>query len=183
MGGQLPPVSASQLKLVLERVCLNVQLSTYFCNNSLLLLALLLLRADPALRLWFLQGPQGSLLLAALQLYGCGRTPLHDSVEGVESWLAPKGCIGPYSSQGLGMKGLLDAIGHAPACEVTPAAPAAGLALSWLLLQLQDSMGSSCTSSSGSGSHSSSCRSSSSVDWVPGNMISFSQATTGASGG
>jgi hypothetical protein len=190
VSSQLPPVSAYQLHQALELVCLNVQLSTFACMSSLQLLVLLLLRADPALRLRFMQGPQGGLLLAALQLFGCGRTPLHEAVAVVAPGLAPKGRIALVCSQGVGVKGLLNMMAPARACSAVPAASAAGLALSWLLLYPQDSKGDSNSRLSiDIGSHGTSGHNTSSdshhlgLPLVPGPLVYFGGVSDGASGG
>jgi hypothetical protein len=191
---QPTPVSASQLSLVLERVCLNVQLSTYRSTASLNLLVLLLLRADPALRLAFLQGPQGGLLLAALQLYACGRTPLHEAVAGVQPGLVPEGLLGWACSPGVGLKGLQEVMASTPPYGLMPAPQTAGLVLSWLLLQLggspaggnSGSYSNSHSSGSGGGRHESSSSSSSTVKscsasrppvvaWAPGPLVRFGE--------
>jgi hypothetical protein len=184
---QLPPVSADQLHLALERVCLNVQLSTSYAGASLQLLVLLLLRADPALRLAFLQGPQGGLLLAALQLYGCGRTPLHEVVESAEPGLAPEGRMRWLCSEGVGLEGLEEVLFPIGTYSVLSAAAASALVLTWLLMHAckEDACGDSrdgISSSSIGGSNSRSSSSSSSevngscaqdAAWTPGPVVRF----------
>jgi hypothetical protein len=187
---QLPPVSADQLHLALERVCLNVQLSTYPGGLSLLLLVLLLLRAEPALRLAFLQGPQGGLLLAALQLYGCGRTALHDAVEEMEPGMAAEGTNGWLCSKDVGLEGVRSLLFPASTYNILPQTSTAGLALSWLLLQAQgipEGGSRSSRSSGGSGSSSGSSSSSSAasaisqtgIAWSPGPLMRFGTTEDG----
>jgi hypothetical protein len=179
----LPPVSADQLHLALERVCLNVQLSTYHGNNSLQLLVLLLVRADPALRLAFLQGPQGGLLLAALQLYGCGRTALHAAVAAIQPELVQDSGMGWLCSQGLGMKGLREVLFHDTTLDTLPHASTAVLALSWLLLRPKDSReGSDGSSSSSSSSCTASGIISSTIAWSPGPLVRFGSEEDAAGG-
>jgi hypothetical protein len=132
---QLPPVSADQLRLALERVCLNVHLCTRDAHTSLMLMVLLLLRADPALRLAFLQGPQGGLLMAALQLYGRGTWPLQLVVNAISPGLAPAGSDGWLGSEGAGLEGLQDLLAPTSSRCSLGAASTAAVALSWLLLQ------------------------------------------------
>jgi hypothetical protein len=139
--------------MALERVCLNVQLSNLYASISLQLLVLLLLRADPALRLAFMQGPQGGLLLAALQLFGCGRTPLHAVVARLEPGLVGGGGFGWLCSQGLGLDGVQEVMALTDNNYTSlPEASTACLALSWLLLQPQEEAGTSCDSSTVGGS-------------------------------
>jgi hypothetical protein len=111
---QLAPVTQQQLQLALERVCVTVEMAPQDARSSLLLLVLLLLRAELPQRLAFLQGPWGGLLLAALQLYACDRTPLHDAVHIVQPSLAPDYNIGLYMSNEAGKEGFLELLRRGP---------------------------------------------------------------------
>jgi hypothetical protein len=104
---QMPPVTLKLMQLALEQVCLAVEWSPQDARSSLMLMVLQLLRAEPALRLAFLQGPWGGLLLAALQLYACGRTRLHREVEAAVPGLAPLGPVGMPGVSSTGGMGLL----------------------------------------------------------------------------
>jgi hypothetical protein len=64
----LPPVTRQQLQLVVSAV---VQADWEALHKALLLLVLLLQRADPGLRAAFLNGPEASLLLVTLVTWGC----------------------------------------------------------------------------------------------------------------
>jgi hypothetical protein len=193
---QLPPVSAEQLHLALERVCLNVQLCTVSADTSLQLLVLLLLRADPALRLAFLQGPQGGLLLAALQLYGCGSGLLRLVVETMCPGLG--GGDGWLCSKGVGLQGLQEVLARATSHSCLEAAPTTELVLSWLLLQPSGTGAgsnhqcpspstSTSSSSTPSGTNSSSSFSSSGTsswaqlqpDFAPGPVVRFGAPSLG----
>jgi hypothetical protein len=153
----LPPVTQQQLQLALERVCATVGLSPQDTRSSMTLLVLLLLRAEPTMRLAFLQGPTGGLLLAALQQYACGRTWLHAGVEAAVPGLAPPDHIGALLSRNAGTLGLLDTFAPSVRFQVMDLATSAGLLLSWLLLQpLDDLHGPRSNSSMPAGSNSSS---------------------------
>jgi hypothetical protein len=132
---QLPPVTQQQLQVALERVCVTVQLSPQDTRSSLLLLVLLLLRAELPQRLAFLQGPWGGLLLAALQLFARGRTPLHDAVAAVDSALKLEGDMGWYVSRIPGFLGFAEVLYSIGAPVGGALGTTAGCALSWLLLQ------------------------------------------------
>jgi hypothetical protein len=150
-----------------------VELSPEHTCFGLLLLALLLLRADLPQRLAFLQGPWGGLLLAALQLYACGRTPLHEALQGVEPELLRRSSWGWWHGSD-GSEGLVEILGRDdPRQHVQPSSVAARW-LSWLLLQ---PVGSSvCCGGNSSNSSSSSSSSSGSSSGVPNGTNSSGEA-------
>jgi hypothetical protein len=149
---QLPPVTQQQLQLALERVCLTVELSPQDARSSIMLLVLLLLRAELPQRLAFLQGPWGGLLLAALQQYGRGRTPLHVGVNAVVPGLAPSSGMGMRLSRKLGVQGLLDSQKDDVSSRVIVTADSVSMMLMWLLLQPLDGAGAPCALAGSSGS-------------------------------
>jgi hypothetical protein len=154
---RLAPVSDLQLQLVLERVCLNVQLAPMQAGSSFLLLALLLLRADLAQRLQFLQGPQGGLLLAALQQYSCSSPCGSLGLPGLPAGGRHPGWV---LSSATGSAGLLETVrGGLP--KHLRAADAAGLMLHMLLLEPWDSSSGSSAPGNGSAGNSPSISSSS----------------------
>jgi hypothetical protein len=152
-------VKQQQLQLALEQVCVTVELSPQDTRSGLLLLVLLLLRAEPPLRLAFLQGPWGGLLLAALQLYACGRTPLHEALEAAVPGLAADQSCGLVVSQQIGGEGLVEGFRpHSVSTFLSTEGSAAWL-LNWLLLQPQGSCDVTSTSESSSSSVSACSRS------------------------
>jgi hypothetical protein len=135
---QLPPVVLRQLCLVLERVCLTVDLAPQYARNSLMLMVLLLLRADLALRLQFLHSPQGGLLMAALQLYGCGKTPVYDAMGAEKFGMNITNMFGLFLSSLPGEEGVAQAVSTRLATSLLCEAASTGVILNWLLLQPKD---------------------------------------------
>jgi hypothetical protein len=179
---QQPPVTQQQLQLALELVCVTVELSPQDTRSSLMLLVLLLLRAELPQRLAFLQGPWGGLLLAALQLYACDRLPLHVAVEAAAPGLAPEEDMAWRVSCVAGDMGFAEMLLPLLGRSSTATGSSAGWALSWLLLQPQDSGGAipkpSSSSSSSSGSTTTASTSSSSST-----IIITSTSTGGSNAG
>jgi hypothetical protein len=119
----------------LEQACLAVEVSPQDTRSSLLLLVLLLLRAELPQRLAFLQGPWGGLLLAALQLYACGRTPLHEALQRVQPSLAPDLVTGMVISDDPGQRGFLQILDCNVGQPVMEPAASAWRLLCWTVLQ------------------------------------------------
>jgi hypothetical protein len=152
---QLPRVTQQQLQLALERVCSTAELSPINTGNSLLLLVLLLLRAEPPQRLAFLQGPWGGLLLAALQLYARGQVPLHFVLQRVEQSGVPHEYTGWHISRTPGFEGFAEMLSPLGGADKSAQGATAGWALSWLLLQPKDAVQAKPVHSSSSSSSSS----------------------------
>jgi hypothetical protein len=158
---QLPPVTQQQLQLALEWVCVTVELSPQETRSGLLLLMLLLLRAEPSQRLAFLNGPCGGLLLAALQLYACDRMPLHGMLEAIVPGLAVNYPLGFLATELTGAEGFVEALTPGVQSHIVRAESSAVWILDWILLQprgcgdtaacLDSSSSSSSSSGSGGG--------------------------------
>jgi hypothetical protein len=151
---QLPPVTQQQLQLALEYVCVTAELSPHDTRSGLMLLALLLLRAELPQRLAFLQGPWGGLLLAALQLYACDRMPLHEALQAAVPGLAADHSFGLLMSEHTGAEGLLEVLTPHSVSRILCTETSAAWLLHWLLLQPQSSDSATDTSDSTSSSSS-----------------------------
>jgi hypothetical protein len=139
-----------------------VDIAPQYARNSLMLMVLLLLRAAPALRLQFLHSPQSGLFLAALQLYGCGQTPVYDAMGAQKFGMNITNMFGFFLSSLPGKEGVRQACSNRLATSLLTEAASTGLILSWLLLVPKgSSQSSSCSSSEklvdGPGSRESSC--------------------------